>query len=76
MDTTKVQLGEPINVIGVTYRNMGERLPHRSRNDSETSASPWPGPAWATAHKAGNLELIAQIAKCPREDFSTSSERA
>lgn len=26
MDTTKIQLGEPVRFIGVTYRNMGERL--------------------------------------------------
>lgn len=26
-DTTKVQLGEPMSFIGVTYRNAGERLP-------------------------------------------------
>ena len=25
-DTTKVQLGEPMSFIGVTYRNMGEEL--------------------------------------------------
>lgn len=26
METTEVQLGEPMSVTGVTYRNMGEEL--------------------------------------------------
>jgi hypothetical protein len=26
MNTTKVQLGDPMSFIGVTYRNMGEGL--------------------------------------------------
>jgi hypothetical protein len=51
MDTTKFRLGEPMNFIGVTYR---------TRNDSKISASPGPSSAWMTAHKAGNLDLIAQ----------------
>lgn len=25
-DTTKIQLGEPMNFVGLTYRNVGERL--------------------------------------------------
>jgi hypothetical protein len=41
-DATKVQLGEPVIFIGVTYR---------SRN-GETAGSPQPTPAWVTAHKS------------------------
>lgn len=43
-NTTEVQFGEPVNLIGVIYRTMGERL-HRSRNDPQTAASPGPTPA-------------------------------
>lgn len=42
MGSSKVQLGEPVNCIGVTYRN---------RNDSETDPSPMATQAWETAHK-------------------------
>lgn len=49
-----------MNFVEVTYRNVGEGLFNRSRNDSKTAASPKTGPAWVTAHKAENVEHIAQ----------------
>lgn len=53
MDTTKVELGKRESFIG---------LLNRSRNDSKTALSPRSTPAWLTAHKAENLEHIAQPA--------------
>lgn len=43
-NTTKVQFGEPVSLIGVIYRIMGKRL-YRNRNDAQTAASPVPTPA-------------------------------
>jgi hypothetical protein len=52
MDTTKVQLNELMHFVGVTYRNIGERLLNRSRNDSKTVASPKPMQVQVTVHKS------------------------
>jgi len=53
LDTTKVQLGEPVSFIEVIYR---------SRNDSKTAASPKPTPVWVTVLKMlENLEHTAQL---------------
>ena len=38
-----------MNFIEDTYRNVGEGLPIRAENDSQTNASPKPTPAWVTA---------------------------
>lgn len=49
MTTTKIQHSEWMNFIEDTYRNVGEGLPIRAENDSQTNASPKPTPAWVTA---------------------------
>jgi hypothetical protein len=50
MVTTKIQPEETIT-LQLTYRNMGEGVTYRSRNNSKTAASPRPNPAWVTAPK-------------------------
>lgn len=60
MDTTKDQLGEPMNVIGVTS---GVWV----RGYLKEQKLPKPNPAQVTAHKSWNLELTAQPAGSPKE---------
>lgn len=48
--------------IEITYRNMGEGVIYRSRNDSKTAVSLKPIPAYLTACQGGNLEHITQPA--------------
>lgn len=56
LDTTKVQLSEPLSFIGVTYR---------VRNNLKTAVSSKPTSPWMTTHKAGNLEQPARPAGLP-----------
>lgn len=51
-DGTKVQLDEPMIFMGVTYRNVGEVLVNRSRNDSKAAELSKLIPAWVTIHKS------------------------
>ena len=60
IDTTQVQLGEPMIFIGV----------FRSKNDPKAAASSKLTPAWVTLKKVRNLKLNAQLA-----DRSTVSFR-
>ena len=48
-NTAKVQLGEPMDFIGVTSGIWGY---YENRNGSKTVASPRPTVAWVTAHKS------------------------
>ena len=47
-DTIKVHLGEPMNFIGVTYRNMGGEL-LTGKEMTKTDAPPKPTPVCVTA---------------------------
>lgn len=51
-DCIKVQFDEPMNFIGVTYRNMGKWLVNRNRNDSRITVSPKRTLAWVTVYKS------------------------
>ena len=51
LDTTQVQLGEPVSFIEVTYRNMGEEL----LIGSEMTQRQLHHPAWVTLHKRWDL---------------------
>jgi hypothetical protein len=50
MNTTKVQLREPMSFIGVPYRSMGEGLLTEAEMTQRTAASAKITPAWMTAH--------------------------
>lgn len=48
---TQVQLGNPVNFVGVTYGSMGEGITCRSRSDSDSCITKRPPPASVAAHK-------------------------
>ena len=58
-DSTKVQLGESIDFIGVTYRSVGEGVLVRAQ-ETQLGASPRPALAWVTAHKSWETSNILQ----------------
>ena len=62
MNTTKVQLREPMNFIGVPYRSMGEGLLTEAEMTQRQLHYPNPRQQWGTAHEAGSLEHTAQAA--------------
>lgn len=55
MDTTKAQLGKPMNSFGITYINMDEGL-LKVAEMTQKVVSPKPTPAWGIIHKVWNLE--------------------
>lgn len=48
--TSKVKLGETMNIIGITFKNKCEEF--RRRNGSQTATSPKPTPVWVTVYKS------------------------
>lgn len=61
-DSTEVQLDEPISLIGVSLKCMGEGLLRGPEMTQKAAVSPEPTPASVTAHSVENLEHTAQPA--------------
>jgi hypothetical protein len=61
-NTTRVQLGKPMNYIRVAIRSMGEGLLKRSEMTQGQLYHQRPRPAWLIAHETKNLELTSQPA--------------
>lgn len=55
-DSTRLQLGEPLSFIWVTYRNIGERVTYSLEMIQKTAATPNSTLAWVRAHKNWKLE--------------------
>jgi hypothetical protein len=58
-DTTKVQCGEPMHFIGITYCNMCKEFLTRAEM-TQRQLHYHQSLAWMTAHKPENLEHTAQ----------------
>lgn len=59
MDTTKVQLGKPMNFTWIAYGNMDEEL-LTGAEMTEMAVLPKPTIAWGITHKTGNLQHTTQ----------------
>lgn len=64
MDSTTVQLGEPVDFIGVNYRSVGEQVLVRAE---KTPMGARPALAWVTAHKYWETSNTLQAAQYVEE---------